>query len=57
MWWVVMIVVVVAVFAFFEWRARDKPLVRGLGDHRGTHNAARNEARPMTGGHNTDRRN
>jgi len=55
MWWVVMIVVVVAVFAFFEWRSRKKPLVPGLRDHWGPHSAARS-GRAMTGGHNTDER-
>jgi len=57
MWWTVIIIAVVAVFAFFEWRSRNKPLVPGLGDHWGTHSSARNESRPLTGGHNTDRSN
>lgn len=30
-WWVWLIIVAVAgVFAFFEWRSRNKPLARGL---------------------------
>lgn len=59
MWWVVLIVVVAA-FVFFEWRSRNKPLVPGLGDHRGTHSAAHSAAhnggRPVTGGRKADGR-
>lgn len=54
MWWVVTIVAVVTVLAFFEWPSRNKPLAPGLQDHWGLHSAAHNESRPMTGGHDTD---
>lgn len=37
MWWIVVIVAVVAVVAFFEWRSRHRPLVPGLGHHWVTH--------------------
>lgn len=53
--WILAIVAVVAVVAFFEWRSRNRPEVPGLRDHWGTHSAARS-GRAMTGGHNTDER-
>jgi len=55
MWWILAIVAVVAVVAFFEWRSRNRPEVPGLRDHWGTHSAARS-GRAMTGGHNPDER-
>lgn len=57
MWWVLMIVVVVAAVGFFEWRSRNKPEVRGFRDHWGSHSAAHNgQVRTLTGSHDTDRR-
>ncbi len=56
MWWIVAVVLVVAVLGFFEWRSRNKPLASGLRDQWGPHNAAHNEFRAVTGGHDTDKR-
>ena len=56
MWWFVALVVVVALFAFFEWRSWNKPSVPGLRNHWGSHSAATNGDRMLTGGHDTDSR-
>jgi hypothetical protein len=56
MFWIVLAVVAIGVFGFFEWRSRNKPLAPGLRNHWGVHSAATNgEGRTMTGGHDTNR--
>ena len=56
MWWLVVLVAVVALGAFLEWRSWKKPAVPGLQNHWGSHNAALNADRTLTGGHDTDKR-
>ena len=54
MWWVLAALALLAVLSVFEWRARNKPLTRGLppgGGHLEGYNI-----RSMTGGHNADGR-
>ena len=50
-WWgwvLVVVVVMAAVFAFFEWRSRNKPLGRGLQDDIGLHDYPGNSQLPPT---------
>ena len=54
--WIIVAVGAIAIVAFFEWKARDTPLVPGLRNHWDAHNAATNHERPLTGGHDTNRR-
>jgi hypothetical protein len=54
MGWVITIVVVLAVFAVFEWRARTKPLLHDRADRWGVMGVP--NPRPLTGGHDADGR-
>ncbi len=47
MGWIVVGVVIIAVFGFFEWRSRNKPLAPGFDN---AHEASQNIERPSTGG-------
>jgi len=51
----VLVVVVVALLLWLEWRSRNKPLPPGLRDH-WTVNPGRNTGRGVTGGHTANER-
>jgi hypothetical protein len=55
MYWIIFGVAAIGVFAFFEWRSRNKPLPPGLQNHWSVHSAATNgEGRTLTGGHDNN---
>jgi hypothetical protein len=54
--WIILAVAAIVVFVFFEWRSRNTPLSAGLKDHWSAHSGAMNHDRPLTGGHDADRR-
>lgn len=53
MWWAIAVLAILAVLGVFEWRSRNKPLVRE--DDWGAHFDA-NFFRPITGGHDVSER-